>query len=425
MKRKVVITGMGCINSLGNNVSEVWGAFEKNKIGIEKLPQFDESSYHCQFGGVIKGFSSKNLDISGKNMMNSTNLLEIVAVMQACEESKIDSIPENIDSALFLGNNMINLDFETMSVIKKICHTDGSLDFSLLGKNIKKIPPLSGVKLLPTVPSHFLAKMYDIHGEGNLLYSGDTSGTLSIIQSAREIESGLVDRCIVATSFSPFQPNEFSWLCKQQFIKRTSQNDNPENLSTPFYSDHNGVIYGEGAAALVLETEETAMREGKKILGYINGGSFNIYSGSNFSSLSAEGFKRNIVNTLTQSNSSTSEVDVIYAHGTSHKDWDEAELKAIDELWGNETVNISSSKRNIGYTSCSSGVMDCIMAVQTLLNNKYISPIKSNEMSIYPELEISSKFIRSDDSPIKKCLINSAGLGGGYASIIVEKGDIS
>ncbi|WP_195574139.1 beta-ketoacyl-[acyl-carrier-protein] synthase family protein [Paenibacillus sp. 1001270B_150601_E10] len=420
MKRKAVITGMGCINSLGEHPDEIWDALHHKKIGITRMDAYEQEPYSCSFGGVVQQFSAKMLDISGKNMMNRANQLELYAVIQACTQYGALDVEEQIDCAVYLGNQLIHIDYETMTILVNHCLEDGCLDFTRLGEHIRKIPPLSGVKLLPTVPSHFIAKTYHAHGEGNLLYNGEISGLLNVIQAAQDIEMGTADRIIVASVFSPFQPHEYLWLCDEQMVRTTTIDDDSSQLMFPFDERHQGIIYGEGAAALIIESEETARAKNRTILGYVEGGSINMFPGETFYSLTAEGFKKNLYHTLEKSEQSIKDIDLIYAHGCSSREWDNAELEAIYSIWEHSDIQIRSSKGNIGYTGCASGIMDCVLAIQSMRHNAVFDTINYQRSELDQDV---SAYFNGELSTVERCLINNAGLGGSYCSVVLAKGD--
>jgi hypothetical protein len=243
------------------------------------LKKFDNNSYSCGFGGIALDFNFRNVNVIGKNIMNCTNQLEFYSVMKVFQNIKFSE--NSLESCnLYLGNHIINIDIERMEIMIRLCRENDNINFSKLGTNLKRMPPLNGVKLLPTIPSHFIAK------ENNILYSSEISGLLSLMLAFNEIHSGNVDMAVVASAYNPFTPHEFLWLCDQVLIKKTSPEDDPKKLVFPFDRKHDGMIYSEGSAALILESEESTKKNGRKILAYVDGASLNIFSGETFYSLS-------------------------------------------------------------------------------------------------------------------------------------------
>ncbi|MDR1418186.1 MAG: hypothetical protein LBI80_03415 [Endomicrobium sp.] len=419
----VVITSTTCVTSLAEDPMNLWEELSKGNIGIDKLKKFDNNSYSCGFGGIASDFNFRNINVIGKNIMNRTNQLEFYSVMKAFQNTNFSE--NSLESCnLYLGNHIINIDTETMEIMIKLCYENDNINFSKLGTNLKSMSPLNGVKLLPTTPSHFIAKENNIHGKGDVVYSSEISGLLSLMLAFNEICSGNVDMAVVASSYNPFTPHEFLWLCDQGLIKKTSPDDDSKKLVFPFDRKHNGMIYSEGSAALILESEESAKKNGRKILAYIDGASSNIFAGETFYSLSKKGFSENINSTLENSNIKKENIDVIFSNAPSYPSWDDAELEVILDIWNENQVIISNSKSYLGFTGPVSGIIDCILSIISMNKNKYL-PINNFE-------EASAKFEGKEKQYInciskkdlKRSLITSAGIGGAYSSVCLRGGNV-
>lgn len=423
MKQKAVITGIGTITPLGNNPSDLWEAIKRNDSGIKRINKMEVSNYSSQFGGQITDFKLRNLNVTGKNMMLRYNQLEIYSVLQALQESNWldDDDQDKFNCKVYCGNQVITFDYETLETILLICSQSNKqkLDYSVLGDNLKQIPPLNGVKLLPTASSHFIAKNYNCHGAGNLLHAGEISGLATLIMAAKEIEAGYTNNAIVTSSFSPFTPHEFRWFSDLIIAKHTSELDNPELLISPFDANHNGTIFSEGAATILLENEENAMKNEHTIIGEIIGGNTNIFPGASIEELSPSGFKKNWNILFDNINYDFADIDLIYGHGISYPEWDIAELTAISEIWNNTPVKITSSKGHLGYTGCVSGLIDSILALKTMSENKYIPP-RNFIKPAYHYINEKYFVVPENSNSLNNCLVVSAGTGGFYSSIIIK-----
>lgn len=421
MKRSVVITGMESITSLGYDLDHTWDSLLNGISGIDKIDRFDVNAYPCQFGGEIKNFSGRKFGLTGTNVMLKYNQYELYAVMKAIDRYKWR---ENIDfenCPVYLGNQAINLDQELYDTLIKIAETtERFLDVPQIGRNLNKFPPLNGIRLLPTLPSHFIAKDNNIHGSANITYSGATSSIDALLHAERDIEMGYYEQAIVASTYTPFSAHEFLWISNLRISRKTNIEDNARELIYPFDRRHNGIVYGEGAGVILVETEESARKNNRKVLARLKGGATNVFPEDDFWKLSDTGFTRNLINTLEESELASSEIDLIYSNGTSYADWDNAEIKAIDKIWHDDSIAITSTKPNIGYLGCASGLIDCIFAIKSLSENKFAKILNFSDDKSELNGDIS-KYFSTTPTTIDKCLINSAGAGGQYSSIIIEK----
>lgn len=423
MERRVVISGLNCITSLGNDIEEIWCALLDGVTGISKIDKFDISKYPCQFGGEIKNFNARKAGLTGTNTMLKYNQYELVSIMRAIEKYNwIEDLTEQkINCPIYLGNQCINLDQELYDTLIDISEDEETLDFSLIGKNLNKFPPLNGIKLLPTLPMHFVAKKYDFHGSANISYAGESSSIGSILHAMRDIRMGYYEKAIVASTYGPFTPHEFLWLGSAMLSRKTTYTDEPNQLLFPFDRRHQGIIYGEGAGVLLIESERSALENGRSILAYIRGGTTNVYPEGNFFELSPKGFANNIKSTLRECGARSTDIDLIYANAPSYANWDNAEIEAIAKIWNEECVAIMSSKLNLGFLGCTAGIIDCILAVKSLRENKFARLKNFEQFDSGLDLEYK-KYFGYTLPNINRCLVNSAGSGAQYSSIILEKG---
>ncbi|MBU3093585.1 hypothetical protein KPL35_16115 [Clostridium sp. CF011] len=426
MERKVVISGVGCMTSLGNDVGSTWNALMEGVSGINKIDRINVEQYQCQFGGEIKNFNARKAGLTGANLMLKYNQFEIFTIIKAITDyGWMDDLKDDtINCPIYLGNQSINLDEELFDTLIAISGEKAdNLDFSRIGDNLKKFPPLNGVKLLPTLPTHFISKKYDLHGSANVSYAGESSSLEALLRASRDIEMGYYEKAIVASTFSPFASHEFLWLSDSNLAKKTAISDDSKQLVFPFDRRHDGIIFGEGAGVILIESEESARKNGRTILANICGGSTNVFPGNSFYTLTKEGFVKNMEATIRECSLRNTDMDIIYCSAPSYPEWDNAEIEAIDEIWRDDSVQVTSSKANIGFLGCAAGIIDCILAVKSLNENTFAKTMNFEQLD--PSLNINySKYFNFKNDVIQKCLINSAGSGGNYSSIILEKGSV-
>lgn len=422
MKKPVVITSIACITSLADDPILLWEKLNENNVGISKLEEFDSRRYPCTFGGVIHDFNFRDVNVQGKNIMNRTNQLEFYSVMKAFQNSNFSQ--EALENCnLYLGNHIINIDIETMEIMIKLCKERDSINFSKLGNNLRRMPPLNGVKLLPTTPSHFIAKENNLHGKGDVVYSSEISGIMSLLLAYKEIQNNNIEMAVVSSAYSPFTPHEFLWLCDQGLIRSTSEDDDFKELIFPFDKRHNGIIYSEGSAAMILESEESAKKNNRKILAYVEGGSANIFAGETFYSLTERGFSKSIEITLEDSHLDKENIDLIFSNASSNRDWDNTELKAIINTWDKNQVLISNSKANLGYMGPTSGLLDCVLATVSMHKNEYL-PIFNFKKDEPTFMDKGKHYINyKPTKKLNRSLVLNAGIGGSYSSVCLKSGE--
>lgn len=424
VERNVVITGLECMTALGNDADSTWNALLKDVSGISKIDRFNTEHYACQFGGQIKGFNARKSGLTSTNTMLKYNQYELFTIMKAVSKYNWieDSNENNIDCPVYFGNQSINLDQDLYDTLINISGKDAeNLNLSAIGSRLNEFPPLNGIKLLPTLPAHFTAKQYDLHGSANILYSGESSSIDSILHAVSDIEMGYYDKAIVASTFSPFSPHEFFWLTNSKLVKRTFYDHDESQLVFPFDKRHDGLVYGEGAGVILIESEQSARDNGRNILAYIGGGMTNNFPDQDFYTLNKEGFIKNLKATLSVSSLRPDDVDLIYANAPSYPDWDNPELEAIYEIWMEHDLSVTSSKSSIGFLGCAAGMIDCILAVKALNENTF-ARIKNFEQLDDSINFDCSKYFRSKNKDIQNCLINCAGIGAHYSSLILKKG---
>lgn len=423
MEKHVVITGLECITSLGNDIEEIWNSLLKGKSGISKIEKFDTQKYPCQFGGEIKRFNARKAGLTGTNTMLKYNQYELVSIMKAIDKYNwIEDVnDQKINCPIYLGNQCINLDqelYDTLINISGDCAE--TLNLSVIGKNLNKFPPLNGIKLLPTLPTHFTAKSNDLHGSANISYAGESSSIEAILHAVRDIKMGYYEKAIVASTYGPFTPHEFLWLSNSIIARKTTYEDTPNRLMFPFDRRHKGIVYGEGAGVILIESERSAVENGRSILARIVGGTTNILPENDFFELSKNGFVSNIKSTLRECEVKSSDVNLVYANAPSYANWDNAEMEAIAEIWYGDSIAVTSSKSYLGFMGCAASMIDCILAVKSLNENSF-AKLQNFEQ---PDSRVNfdyKKYFEYIPQNIARCLVNSAGVGAHYSSIILEK----
>lgn len=424
MNSSVVISGMGCVTPLGHTPGEVHDAMLHGKNAYSAITQFDASACRCSTGGEIPNFSIRDLGISGSNMMLRYNKMSMKAAYQMVNDYGLMASLENdaMNCAVYVANHPVNLDPETLQIIRSISSSggEGGMDFSRLGDQLHRIPPLSGVKQLTTVPSHFIAKFTGAHGPGNLYCNSDCGGITALLSAARAIGTGRMDQAIVSASFSPFSAHEFRWWLETGLIRSTSPEENMDELVTPFSPQASGTLLSEGAGAIFLEREEVALRNEHPVLARIRGGASLTIPGETYFALPVAGFTKTLELALARTRLTPDEIDLMMCNAPSVAAWDEAELAGIGSVWRGSSVCASATKGYLGYMGPVSGLLDVILAVQSM-NSHTAVPLNHASAPSGSCMEWVSP--QSTARDIGRTMVNSAGPGGAYSAVILEKGD--
>ena len=419
MKKRVVISAIGIVTSMGDELKEVWNKVQNGESGIIQIEDEKIRSQYCQFGGLVNYIDTKKMNIQGKNVLNRSNKLLVYSLLKALEMYKYEEGQFDDNDPIYIGNQMQYIDESILKVILNNCITEDGLDLSIMGSFLNKMSPLSGIKLLPTTPSHTIAKHIGAHGEGCINYTGSNSGLANLYLAYNQIASGRVDRAIVCASNSPFSSYEYYWLCNEGQIRKTKLEDDEKQLLFPFDKKHNGTIPAEGAATIILESEESALVNNREILCYIEGGSMNTFAGENYTSLTCEGFVKTMQYACEGADIDFKELDLVYTNANSYAEWDNVELEALLELSKDGRISICNSKGCLGETSVAASLFDCALAAESLANGVYNPVVNYSECALERKEDVSGFFEAPDK--YQYALINSASNGGNYCSVIISK----
>jgi 3-oxoacyl-(acyl-carrier-protein) synthase len=419
MKKKVVISAIGIVTSLGENRKDVWNKVQNGESGIILIKDENVQNNYCQFGGVINYVDTKKINIQGKNVLNRSNKLLVYSVLKALEMYKYEEGVFGDNDPIYIGNQMQYIDESILKLILDNCITEEGMDLSSMGEFLNKMSPLSGIKLLPTTPSHTIAKYLGAHGEGCINYTGSTSGLANLYLAYNQIASGRVERATICASNSPFSSYEYYWLCQEGRLRKTNAEETGGQMLFPFDKKHNGTIAAEGAATIILESEDSALRNDREILCYVEGGSMNTFPGENYLSLTSEGFANTMQCACECAGVEFGDMDIVYTNANSFAEWDNAELEALLKLSGDSKISICNSKGCLGDAGVAAGLFDCALAMESLRQGAY-SPVVNYSESDLAEKEDVSRLFEAPEK-YQYALINSAGAGGNYCSIVMAR----
>lgn len=409
--RRVVVTGLGTINPLGNNVNSSWDSLINSKSGISKITKFDVSDYPCKIAASI---NDSHIDENIVSLREQRKIDRFITLgLIAAEEAFIDSglnIKENLEErcGVMVGSGIGGLD----TIYKNSSILDNS--------GIRKISPFFIPSSLINLLSGHISIKYNFKGPNSSPVTACATGTHAIGDSFTIIKNDKADVMICGGAEAAICPLGIAGFAAARALCDTF-NDSPERGSRPWDKDRSGFVMGEGAGVLVLEEFEHAKKRGARIYaeikGYgMSGDAFHITKPAEDGS----GGFRAMKMALKESNLNSENIDYVNAHGTSTPVGDLIELKAVENLLKkNDKIFMSSNKSAIGHLLGAAGAVEAIFAIKTIFD-KIIPPTLNLDN---PDTDTKINLVPHSaiQMDVKNVLSNSFGFGGTNASLIIGK----
>ena len=411
--KRVVVTGLGALTPIGNNVSDYWDGLISGKSGAANITYFDTEKFKTKFACELKGFNPLDfLDRKESRKMDRFTQYAMVASEQAVIDSKIDLQKiDNYRTGVIWGSGIGGIETFQNEVIN-FASGDGTPRF-----NPFFIPKMIG----DIAPGHISMK-YGFMGPSYTTVSACASSANAMVDALNYIRLGHCD--LVITGGSEAGVNKAGMGGFNAMHALSTRNDDPTTASRPFDSTRDGFVLGEGAGAIILEEFEHAKKRGAKIYAEFIGGGLSS-DAYHITSPHPEGLgvKAVIKNCLNNSGVSISEVDAINTHGTSTPLGDVAELKAITDVFGEHVkdININSTKSMTGHLLGAAGAIEAISVILSI-NNGIIPPTinhKNFDQNIDSSLNLTLNKCQKRD--INIAMSNTFGFGGHNACVIFKK----
>ncbi len=408
--RRVVITGMGLITPLGNDLNTSWDAIKNGKSGIETLDHFDVSAFSTQFGGAIKNFDcSEYMEIKEARRMDEFMQYGIAAGVQAINDSGIDiSTIDNERAGVAIGSGI--------GGIKTIEET--SIQVKDTGP--RKVSPFFVPGSIINMIAGNLSIRYGLRGPNVAVTTACTTGTHNIGLASNIITNNQADVMLVGGAEMSTSPVGLAGFCAARAL--STRNDGPQYASRPWDRDRDGFVLSDGAGIMVLEELEHAQKRGANIYAEISG--FGMSGDAYHMTAPSEGGAGAalcMANALRSAGMNPDQVDYINAHGTSTPAGDIAETQAIKSVFKDHAYNlaVSSTKSMIGHLLGASGAAEAIVSVLSI-RDKVISPTINLDN---PDEECDLDYVphTTREQSLNVVLSNSFGFGGTNGSLIFSK----
>ncbi|BDX38105.1 3-oxoacyl-[acyl-carrier-protein] synthase 2 [Tenuifilaceae bacterium CYCD] len=411
--KRVVVTGLGTINPIGNNIQEYWTNLEKGVSGCGLITSFDASKFKTKFACQVKNFDPNTyFDRKEVKKIDPYTQFALVAVDEAMKDSGINPEAIDLDAAGVVWASGIG-GLQTMTEeLRGYFAGDGTPRFS----------PFFIPRMIADIAAGQISMRYGFRGPNFSTVSACASATNGLICALDIIRTGKAN--IIISGGSEASANEVGVAGFNALQALSTNNDEYQSASRPFDVSRDGFVIGEGAGCLILEEYEHAKARGAKIYCELVGGGMTA-DAYHLTAPHPEGIgaKRVMENALKDANLKPEDIDYINVHGTSTPLGDLAETKAIISVFGEHAykLNISSTKSMTGHLLGAAGAIEAIASVFSVY--KDVVPPTINLKNVDPEIDSKLNLTpnKAQKRTVRAALSNTFGFGGHNASLIVKK----
>ncbi|NLZ95448.1 MAG: beta-ketoacyl-ACP synthase II [Bacteroidales bacterium] len=414
--KRVVVTGLGALTPIGNNVNETWEAAIAGKSGARPITLFDSSLFKTQFACEVKNFDpSEHFDRKEARRLDRYSQLAIIAANEAIKDSGLDFEKENLDK--------IGVIFSAgIGGIKTFEEEVG-----YYAKNKEKGPrfnPFFIPKMIADIATGHISMIYGLRGPNYATVSACASSTHAISDAYNLIRLGKANAFVTGGAEAAITEAGVGGFNAMHAI--STRNDSPETASRPFSKSRDGFVMGEGAASLILEEYEHAKARGAKIYAEVIGTGMSA-DAYHLTASHPDGVGAKLVmnNALEDAEMQPEEIDYINVHGTSTPVGDISEVKAILDVFGEYSyeLNISATKSMTGHLLGAAGAIEALFGILSIRDQIVPPTINFEEGDEDPEIDYNLNFTfnKSQKRDINAVLSNTFGFGGHNASVILKK----
>jgi 3-oxoacyl-[acyl-carrier-protein] synthase II len=427
---RVVITGMGLISPLGNSPEDLWGSIQAGRSGVRPLRSLPLDCFPISVGaeawdftGAIEDFGPLDKQTirsvkKGLKVMCREIQMGVAAAQRALTDAALT--PEHRDpdrtGVSFGSDYLMTVPEEFILGVRHCMNEAGEFEFSRWARDgITKVDPLWLLKYLPNMPASHIAIFNDLRGPNNSVTLRETSGNLAVAEAYFIIQRGIADALVAGATGTRVHPLRTVHVVMQEDV---CQSDLPaEQQSRPFDKDRAGMVLGEGAAAVVVESYEHAQRRGANILGEMLG-----YGASTVADRQGRGDGvRALVNAmhraLINADLKPSGIGHIHAHGISTVEGDRAEAEAIRFVFGGGPVPVTAAKSFFGNPGAAGGVLELIVSLLAFSHEK-LPPVLNYET---PDPLCPLAICRSPDVSPGESVMNLSLTPQGQASALIVR----
>jgi 3-oxoacyl-[acyl-carrier-protein] synthase II len=411
-RRRVVVTGLGCVSPVGNTVAQSWANLLAGKSGIDLITHFDASNFACKFAGEVKGFNiAEYIPEKEARHMDRFIHLGMAAAFQAVADSGLptgEALP--LELATRIGCN-IGAGIGGLPMIEQT-HAE------LAARGPRRISPFFVPASIINMISGHVSIQYGFKGPNIAVVTACTTGLHAIGLSARLIEYGDADVMVAGGAEAAVSPLGIGGFASARAL--STRNDDPTTASRPWDKDRDGFVLGEGAGVLVLEEYEHAKARGAKIYAEVAG--FGMSADAyHMTAPDVDGPRRSMVTALRNAGIDADAVDYLNAHGTSTPLGDLNETNAIKAALGDHArkVVVNSTKSMTGHLLGGAGGIESVFTVLAVHEQK--SPPTINIFNQDPECDLDYCANTARDMKIDVAVKNNFGFGGTNGTLVFKR----
>lgn len=417
---RVFITGVGALTACGLTAEETWNSILAGKHGIDEIRQWDISSWKCRLGGELKNFQPSKMLPDRKliKVISRQDVIGISAAVQAVEHSQMLKFRESLNhldlyneqTGVYVGSPG-NKYFQQYDFLPLLAKTNG--DMKMFAEQLfSDVHPMWLLRILPNNVLAYTGITYGFKGPNHNVTNHAVGGIQALIEAYHAIKSGQAERAVVVGYDLGTEPQALYYYDKLGVLSH-------RHLK-PFNHDHDGTILAEGGAAVVIESETSVKARDAKCYGEITGGCAKSESAGLFSLQSSGEHLSDLLSaTLAAQNLSPREIGLLVAHGNGNPPSDLSEARAIDRVFGNESVPVTAFKWATGHTICASGLVDVILATFAL-NTKCIPGIPgfTKAAATCERLQLSAEHRNIDER--KAAVVINRGYASMNACLVIK-----
>jgi len=411
-RRRVVVTGLGCISPVGNTVADAWANLLAGRSGIDLITKFDASSFSCKIAGEVKGFDLESY-IGAKEARTMDTFIHygIAAAHQAVMDSGLptgEALDEEMATRIgcIIGSGIGGL-----PLIEET-HAE------YVNRGARRISPFFVPASIINMVSGHVSMRFGFKGPNLAVVTACTTGLHCIGEAARKIEYGDADVIVAGGTEATVSPLGIGGFASMRAL--STRNDDPKTASRPWDKDRDGFVLGEGAGVMVLEEYEHAKARGAKIYAEVAGYGMSADAG-HMTAPNMDGPRRAMLNALRNAGVNADQVDYLNAHGTSTPLGDVNETKAIKAALGDHAgkVVVNSTKSMTGHLLGGAGGIESVFTVLAVREQK--SPPTINLFNQDPECDLDYCANTARDLKIDVAVKNNFGFGGTNGTLVFKR----
>ena len=411
-RRRVVVTGLGCISPVGNTVADAWANLLAGKSGIDRITKFDASNFSCQIAGEVKGFNVEEyMSAKDARAMDTFIHFGIAAAEQAVRDAGLPTGEALSDDLSTRIGCVIGSGIGGLPLIE-------NTQIELSNRGPRRITPFFVPASIINMVAGHVSMRFGFKGPNLSVVTACTTGLHCIGEAGRMIEYGDADIVVAGGAESTVSPLGIGGFASMRAL--STRNDDPQAASRPWDRDRDGFVLGEGAGVLVLEEYEHAKARGAKIYAELGGYGMSADAG-HMTAPNMDGPRRAMINAMRNAGVNPDQINYLNAHGTSTPLGDKNESNAIKAALGDAAYKtvVSSTKSMTGHLLGGAGGVESVFTVMAIHDQKI--PPTINLLNQDPDCDLDYCANVARDAKIDVALKNNFGFGGTNGSLIFKR----